>query len=132
MSAKAGSCNGLRLYSPEIFTLSFECYTKSKSLYNQLREDFKLPSLHENIAKSYITTLKTKQFNILTNLFHYLDKKNKVCALLHDEIYIRRRWCIMEVEFLVNLIPIHLYWRKQCLASWLIFTNHENMIPCND
>ena len=132
MSAKATNArtpnSNSKLYSPKVLVRAFGYYAKSRSLYHQLRKDFKLP-LVRTLQKVTSKCSKQSKLSFLANILRPLNEKQKVCALLHDEIYIKK---MMQYA---NQQTILLYWRKQLMLGCMVNCLHGgpkfllNMIP---
>ena len=74
--------------SPEIIVRAFEYFARSQSLYNQLRNDFELPS----IATLTRMTSKVAYFDgntFLRTVFSKLNTRQKTCMQLIDEVYVK-------------------------------------------
>ena len=85
---RPSGCNR-KIYSPEDFVRAFSYYALSRSLYQRMRENFKLPSVS---TLSNITSSCNKQTIsiFLQNVISRLEDPKKVCVLLHDEVYIKK------------------------------------------
>ena len=75
-------------YSPEFIIRAFEYFALSRSLYNQLRNDFQLPSI------ATLTHITSKVSNIddnafICSIFSKLNNGQKQCILLIDEVYVK-------------------------------------------
>lgn len=83
-----GTSFGGQKYTPEMIVRGFEYFSKSRSLYNQLRKDYELPSV------STLTRLTSKVSNIedsafLRGVFQSLNDGQKSYILLIDEVYVK-------------------------------------------
>ena len=75
-------------YPPEVIVRAFEYFARSRSLYNQLRNDFQLPSV------ATLTRITSKVSNIddnafISSVFSKLNSGQKHCILLLDEVYVK-------------------------------------------
>lgn len=78
-----------KLYSPKVIVRAFCYFATSRASYRQLRMDFQFPS--ESTLGRITSTFSKQDNNDLTkNIFNTLNEKQKVCVLLHDEIYIKK------------------------------------------
>ena len=102
MKAMSAKTSGTKIYDPEIVIRAFEYFATSRSLYNRLRVDYQLPSVS---TLTRITSKVSKFFEttFLHGVFKCLKENQKLCVLMHDEIYVKKYFYIMEVPFLVNL-----------------------------
>ena len=75
-------------YSPEMIVRGFEYFAKSRSLYQQLRIDYQLPSV-TTLTKltSKVSNMDDKSF--MKNVFLSLSLMQKNCILLIDEVYVK-------------------------------------------
>ena len=75
-------------YSPEMIVRGFEYFAKSRSLYQQLRTDYQLPSIATlTRLTSKVSNMEDKSF--LKNVFQSLNPGQKNCILLIDEVYVK-------------------------------------------
>ena len=75
-------------YPPEVIVRAFEYFARSRSLYQQLRNDFQLPSV------STLTKITSKVSNIdditfMKGVFDNINDGQKSCILLLDEVYVK-------------------------------------------
>ena len=80
---------GNKLYIPEILIRSFVYFSTSRALYDRLRNDYQILSI------SLLTRITSKISNINENkfifsIFNSLSDKQKLCIILHDEIYVKK------------------------------------------
>ena len=89
MSSISSCSVGKKMYSPNAFVRAFEYFSMSRSLYKKLRNDFQLPYIS---TLQRITSRVTKEdvTQLLTHVFQPLHDKQKICILLHDEVYVKK------------------------------------------
>ena len=78
-----------KLYSPEVLVRAFEYFANSRSLYRKIRIDFQFPS-ENTLCRITSTFSKQNSGDLIAKVFNTLSEKQKVCVLLHDEIYIQK------------------------------------------
>ena len=75
-----------KLYSPEVLVRAFDYFSTSRSLYRKIRIDSQFPS--ENTPCRITSTFsKQNSGDLILNVVNTLSEKQKMCVLLHDEIY---------------------------------------------
>ena len=80
---------GQKMYSPDEIVRAFTYYVTSRSLYNQMRKDYPLPSITTlNRITSSFSNLSAAEF--VGNILNSLTEKQKLCIILHDEIYVKK------------------------------------------
>ena len=86
MRAEGGS---RKIYSPEDLVRAFSYYALSRSSYQKMRNDFKMPSIS---TLSNITSSCNKQTSsmFLQNVIGSIEDSKRACVLLHDEVYIKK------------------------------------------
>ena len=77
------------MYIPNAIVRAFEYFSMSKSLYKQLRNDFQLPSI-STLQRITSRVSKDDEIQLLTHVFQPLHDKQKICILLHDEVYVKK------------------------------------------
>ena len=117
LKSMSTSARSKKLYSPEAIVRTFSYFATSRSLYEQMREDYQFPSI------SILTKITSSCANqtsgaFLKNVFHSLETKQKNCILLHDEIYIKKCCSITEAKSSENLKMTPIFLQKQCLVLW--------------
>ena len=80
---------GEKTYSPEVIVRAFEYYATSRTLYNRLRKDYKLPSVKvlQNLT-SKVNNLSDKKF--IDEVFSNLEDRQKECIVMVDEIHVKK------------------------------------------
>jgi len=80
---------GKKIYSPEMIVRAFVYFATSRSLYQQLRVDYQLPSVRTlTRITSKVSQLDEKKY--LELLFDNVQDHQKLCVVFHDEIYIKK------------------------------------------
>ena len=89
MGVSATSRGKHNMYPAEMIVRAFSYYVVSRSLYERLRKDFKLPSVR---TLQRITSANNKASDevFMKNMFSSVDREKKLCVLLHDEVYIKK------------------------------------------
>ena len=80
---------GTHIYGTEIIVRAFEYFATSRSLYNRLREDYKLPSI-STLTRITSKVSKLSENTFLNGIFNSVENNQKLCILLHDEIYVKK------------------------------------------
>ena len=80
---------GMKLYDADTIVRAFEYFVTSRALYHKLGEDFQLPSV-STLTRITSTVAKQGDSDFLKNVFKSLDEKQKLCVVLHDEVYIKK------------------------------------------
>ena len=80
---------GEKTYSPEVIVRAYEYYATSRTTYNRLRNDLKLPSVRvlQNIT-SKVNNLSDKKF--IDEIFSNVSDKQKECVVMVDEVYVKK------------------------------------------
>ena len=68
---------------------AFEYFCTARSLYHRLREDFKLPSI-QTLTRITSRVSKLTEGTFLYRVFRNLTGMQKLCIILHDEIYVKK------------------------------------------
>ena len=79
---------GEKFFSVDAILRGFQYFSSSRSLYNRLRSDFRLPSIRVLTAITSKTS-KIDDSSYLTSIFNKLSDDQKFCIVLVDEIYIK-------------------------------------------
>ena len=79
----------MKLYDADTIVQAFEYFATSRALYHKLGEDFQLPSV-STLTRITSTVAKQGDSDFLKNVFKSLDEKQKLCVVLHDEVYIKK------------------------------------------
>lgn len=84
-----GNDIGAKIYSTDIMIRAFNYFASSRHLYNNLRADYKLPSIRtlQNMT-SKVGNMSDQYY--ITNVFNKLEDRQKQCIILVDEIYVKR------------------------------------------
>ena len=80
---------GMTLYGPEVIVRAFEYFATSRTLYKRLRKDLKLPS-ETTLTRITSKVASVPENSFLNKIFKTLEGNQKLCILLHDEIYIKK------------------------------------------
>ena len=80
---------GNKLYTPEILIRSFVYFSTSRALYNSLRNDYQLPSI-STLTRIYSKISNINENKFIYSIFNSLPDKQKLCIILHDEIYVKK------------------------------------------
>ena len=80
---------GFHVYGPKIIVRAFEYFATSRSLYNRLRNDYKLPSI-TTLTRVTSKVSKINQNAFLNGIFKTLETNQKLCIVLHDEVYVNK------------------------------------------
>ena len=78
-----------KLYSSEVIVRAFCYFATSGALYRKMRKDFQFPS-ESTLCRITSSFSKQDCADVTANVFNSLNEKQKVCVLLHDEIYIKK------------------------------------------
>ena len=108
-----------KLYSPKVLVRAFDYFATSRSLYRKMRIDFQFPS-ESTLCRITSTFSKQNSGNLIANVFNTLSEKQKVCVLVHDEIYIKKCCNLTDVKYLAKRWMILYLRRKQCSVLWSI------------
>ena len=79
---------GKKVYESELLVRAFEYFVTSRSLYNRLRHDYKLPSV-KTLTNLTSKVAKLDDLNFLGDIFSKLSDNQKKCIIIVDEIYIK-------------------------------------------
>ena len=80
---------GKSLYPQSVIVRAFEYFCTARSLYNRLREDFKLPSI-QTLTRITSRVSKLSESTFLTRIFRNVNDMQKLCIVLRDEIYVKK------------------------------------------
>ena len=80
---------GRKLYDPETIVRAFDYFATSRALYYKLRHDFQLPSA-TTLTRITSSVAKQDDCKFLETAFLSLPQEQKICAVLLDEIYIKK------------------------------------------
>ena len=80
---------GKQLYGPDIIIRAFEYFATSRTLYNRLRRDFQLPSI-TTLTRITSKVSKIPENTFLCSILKSLDDNQKLCVILHDEVYVKK------------------------------------------
>lgn len=88
MSRKNSSNIFEQQYPPEVVIHAFEYFATSRSLYQQLRNDFQLPSIATlTRVTSKVSNIDDKSF--INSIFQSFQGGKKLCILLTDKVYVK-------------------------------------------
>ena len=87
---------GKKTYTPDILIRAFDYYSASRSLYQRLRDDYKLPSV-KTLSTITSKVRKLTDATFIKDVFSSLKEEQKQCVVLVDEVYVKT---IMEERFL--------------------------------
>ena len=87
LKSMSTSARSKKLYSPEAMVRAFSYFATSRSLYKQMREDYQFPSI-STLIKITSSCANYNSGVFLKNVFQSLETKQRICILLHQEIYI--------------------------------------------
>ena len=78
-----------KTYSPEVIVRAYEYYATSRTTYNRLRNDYKLPSVRvlQNIT-SKVNNLSDKKF--IEEILGNVNENQKECIIMVDEVYVKK------------------------------------------
>ena len=80
---------GKKCYTPDTIIRAFEYFATSRVLYNRIQKDYQLPSVRTlTRITSKVSKVSDKEF--LESVFNLLEDKQKLCVLLHDEIFVKK------------------------------------------
>ena len=88
-SAMSPQCVGKPLYSQDMIVRAFEYFCTSRSLYQRLRHDYQLPSV-QTLTRITSKVSKLSESKFLDKVFNLLPEDQKLCVLLHDEVYVKK------------------------------------------
>ena len=80
---------GKPVYSCEVIIRAFEYFATSRCLYNRLRKDYQLPSI-PTLTRITSKVSKLNESSFLNNVFKSVEENQKICIILHDEVYIKK------------------------------------------
>ena len=80
---------GKALYPQAVIVRAFEYFCTARSLYNRLREDFKLPSI-PTLTRITSRVSKLCESTFIARVFRNVTGMQKLCIILHDEIYVKK------------------------------------------
>ena len=80
---------GHPIYSHKFIVRAFEYFATSRSLYNRLRVDYKLPSV-QTLTRITSKVSKVDEGFFLKKVFSSVEEEQKLCFLLHDEVYVKK------------------------------------------
>lgn len=80
---------GKPLYTPDVMIRAFRYFATSRSLYQQLREDYQLPSIR-TLTRITSKVAKIDETTFSTSVFNSLEERKRMCVLLHDEVYVKK------------------------------------------
>ena len=80
---------GEKTYSSEVIVRAFEYYATSRSTYQRLRKDFKLPSVRvlQNLT-SKVNNVSDKKY--IDEIFSNVEDRQKECVVMVDEVYVKK------------------------------------------
>ena len=79
---------GKTIYESSILVRSFEYIVRSRSLYNRLRYDYRLPSI-KTLTTLTSKTEKLNDLSFLSEVFTNVEGKQRKCVVLVDEVYVK-------------------------------------------
>ena len=79
---------GNKIYESSILVRSFTYFVRSRSLYNRLRYDYKLPSI-KTLTTLTSKTAKLNDLSFLKEVFSNIEPKQRKCIVLVDEVYVK-------------------------------------------
>ena len=79
---------GQKVYNIETIIRSYSYFSTSRSLYNQLRKEFKLPSV-KTLTKIISRTKNVSDINFISIIFSNIEENQRNCILLIDEVYFK-------------------------------------------
>ena len=79
---------GQKVYNIETIIRSYSYFSTSRSLYNQLRKEFKLPSV-KTLTKIISRTKNVSDINFISIIFSNIEENQRNCILLIDEVYVK-------------------------------------------
>ena len=79
---------GYKIYDNSTIVRAFEYFCISRSLYDRLRVDFKLPSI-KTLTKITSIVNKLDDTSFMASVFSKLPEKQQKCILLVDEVYVK-------------------------------------------
>ena len=79
---------GEKIYNTETIVRAFENYATSRSCYEKLRKDYKLPSTKtlRNLT-SKVSKIQDEKF--VTGIFSSIEERQRSCIILVDEVYVK-------------------------------------------
>lgn len=80
---------GTRLYNAETVVKAFDFFVTSRALYSKLRNEYKLPSIR-TLTRITSSISKQEDSAFLEGIFKSLIPEQRICVLLHDEVYIKK------------------------------------------
>ena len=80
---------GKSIYSQEMIVRAFQYFAMSRTLYNRLRIDYQLPSV-KTLTRITSKVSKSNEKQFLQGIFSSLPENQRLCVLLHDEIYVKK------------------------------------------
>ena len=89
---RAAMCSvnaGGKIYSQRIIIRNFQYFSVSRSLYYRPRLDYKLPSI-KTLSRITSVVSKLDEEAFLRGIFGSLPDSQKLCVLMHDEIYVKQ------------------------------------------
>ena len=79
---------GKKIYNIETIIRSYSDFSISRSLYNQLRKDFKLPSV-KTLTKITSRAKNVSDIYFISTILSNIEENHRNCILLVDEVYIK-------------------------------------------
>ena len=79
---------GKKIYNIETVIRLHSYFSTSRSLYNQLRKDFKLPSV-KTLTKITSRAKNVSDINFISTIFSNIEENQRNCILLVDEVYVK-------------------------------------------
>ena len=98
MKAMSAKTFGTKIYGPEIIIRAFEYFATSRSLYNRLRVDYQLPSVSTS-TRITSKVSKLSETTFLHGVVKYLKENQKLCVLMHDEMYVKNAFISWRYPF---------------------------------
>lgn len=80
---------GKTLYDPETLVRAFGYFTTSRALYHRIKGDYSLPSVR-TLTRITCSLSKKEDSIFLEQVFTNLTTEQKICVLMHDEVYIKK------------------------------------------
>ena len=79
---------GEKIYNTETIVRAFKYYATSRSCYEKLRKDYKLPSTKtlRNLT-SKVSKIQDEKF--VTGIFSSIEERQRSCIILVDEVYVK-------------------------------------------
>ena len=89
ISVMSAKLIGNKIYNSDVVIRSFEYFSTSRALYNQLRNDFQLPSV-STLTRITSKVSKINDASFLNSVFTSIEGRKRVCIVIHDEVYVKK------------------------------------------